>query len=145
MLLDKLPWINKAEFEDDISVDDFLHLWVTWLIHHEFVKAFPPRRGYIVLRPVDIHWVLDADIDYFATLFRFDPRGNTVFVDSCWAPGLWSTCLDVVRATRRKYVAWNHLNRLYVAEMSELSGETPIKSQLSKAFVHNILDVSLRA
>jgi hypothetical protein len=136
MLRQKLWWVEKAVYEDgEYSSDQFLTLWICWLMEHEFLKVFGQLEGYIIVRPVRVEWVFDTDTDYFATLFRFDPAGDTAWIDSLWAPGRFAEVRQVLKATRRKFVAWEHGESVRCLPVSELKGDMVTPSQLRDSLV----------
>jgi hypothetical protein len=140
LIQSKLDWTNNFNAKG-YTRDEFLSMWIFWLAKHEFLKTFGDVEGYIILRPANLSWVFDAGIDYFNTLFWFDPAGDTVWIDSLWAPGRYGTVLEVIRATRRTYVAWAHKNgRIHCQKISVLSGRIPVKSQIKSALIKHTVN-----
>jgi hypothetical protein len=135
---DHLDWVNVVKVNDGtLTKDEFLELWIKWLGHHDFIKVFGSAddpSGYLIARPARISWVLDAEIDYFKTLFIYDQDGEVVWIDSLWAPGHYADVLTFLRSTTKTYVSWSHGNKLFFKVIKELSGTVPNRAEIKEGF-----------
>lgn len=136
---EQLPWLkNQIPNNENLSPQEVTRLWIHWLLKMSFAQLFGlygDRKGYIIARPVKLGWVFDTSIDYFATIFWYDPQGEVVFIDSLWAPGYYPQVLTALKKTGRPYCAWEHKGKLFFKTVSELSGQIPSKSEINEAYV----------
>ncbi|HTD17831.1 MAG TPA: hypothetical protein VK673_21790 [Chthoniobacterales bacterium] len=151
--------------EKETSREEMTDLWLRFMIAHDFAKIFissvkgpvpssvvhdlgqffgsavkDPNVtiGYLLARPVRMGWVFDTDIDYFKTLFSFDPAGEVVWIDSLWAKGLYQNVLAFLRSAQKPYVAWAHKNRLFFKVIRELRELVPARHEIEEGFVRNV-------
>jgi hypothetical protein len=140
-ILEQVPIIRKLVInQGEITPDEFLDLWVTWLIQHGFVKLFGTEEnptGYIIARPGRISWVYSTDINYLDTLFWFDENGDVAWIDSLWAPGQYAQVLIFLRSTTKTFTAWEHNGRVFFKEIAQLTGQIPKRREIEEAFLRH--------
>jgi hypothetical protein len=142
-----LAWCNNFVPLGGLSREQVLQAWVRWALNLDLIGIFTNVRkeqctvGYILARPARFDTILVLQNDpkaYFDSLFTFEPDGDCIWIDTIWAPGQYRIVLDWLNArgtTHRNKVAWEHKGRLYVYPISNLSGETPMRSQIKAALI----------
>jgi len=127
----KLDWTKNITVMDhpEMTSEQWTKEWLTWMWNNHFAYVLKDRSGYILWRPVTLQWIFDAGLDYFQTIQWFDWSGDAVWIDSLWAPGNYSKVLDLLRATKKTFVGWNH-KKIIVKRIDGLSGDKPILSQI---------------
>ena len=117
--------------------EEVLEAWIKWGLSWGLIEVFYDKErspvGYIFARPIALKTAIDPKIDYFKTLFYFDAQGDVAWIDTLWAPGHYPEVLKWLRATKRKYVGWQHNGKHYLKEIADLSGNRPIKSEIADA------------
>ena len=128
---EKLDWTQRVEGNGTTQ-------WLQWMNLRHFVWILKDRSGYLVMRPVYRAMIPYMAQRYFQTIYWYHVHGDTIWVDSGWAPGKWPDCLEAFKLTGRKYVGWHHEGWVYVCPISELSGDKPILSQLKRSSIRSL-------
>ncbi len=124
MLLEHCPWIKKLKVNgyDQMTPQKWVRDWISWGYPKEFFWVIGGEKplGLTVLRPISsemIEWITD---DYFGTILEYDPRGKIVVIDFAYCPGHYDLLYDLVSATRRPLVAWQHRDKIHVEPIEKI-------------------------
>lgn len=105
---DVQAWCGRVPLSTGLWVKTYM----LWAVAHGFLHIFgdDPEKPFagILWRPIESDKIDRYKLDYYDSLFEYDPDGDVAAVDFCYAPGHYPMIIDFLKATGLEHTAWFH-------------------------------------
>jgi hypothetical protein len=96
------------------------HRWIMWALKHNFVLINNPPTWGCIARPISkTLYETRSDTKF---LWSFDSSGDWLWMDWLYAPGQWSTVVQFLIASGKRWGAWQHrtTSKVHLVDIKKL-------------------------
>lgn len=120
-LLEEYPQLNEKTVQKRSR--EWLKARIIWGVPKGFTYFWGDERGTyggIIIRPVNDELIARGTYDYWNTFWDYDPKGDIIWVDYAYGPGLYPQMLALCRSTGCPRLGWRHRDRMHIRPMERM-------------------------
>lgn len=114
-LIEEYPFLKEKR--------DFLEARITWGIPKGFIYFWGDEMGPyggIIIRPVNDELLIKGLYDYWNSIWDYDEKGDILWVDFAYGPGLYPAMIALCRSTECAHLGWRHRNRMHIRAITRM-------------------------